>query len=63
MNTGADCCGSSAQQAASKHGLHITASIRNQVNDDLAACDTVDHAVRFEEGLAVLFDPKAVTAH
>src|SRR5574340_306238 len=29
------------------------------MDDDLAACDTVDHAVRLEEGLAVLFDAEA----
>ena len=59
MGNGARCCGSSAEQAASKHGLHVTASVRNQVNDDLAACDTVDYAVRLEEGLTVFLDAKA----
>lgn len=51
--------GSSAQQAASKHGLQVTASVRYQVNDDLAACDTIDHAVRLEKGLTVFLDSKA----
>ena len=58
-STGAGCCRSSAQQAASKHGLHVSASVRNQVNDDFAVCDAVDHTVRLEQGLAVFFDPKA----
>jgi hypothetical protein len=39
--------------------LHVAASVRNQVNDDLAACDAVDHAVRLEEDLAVFFDTDA----
>ena len=54
------CCrGSSTQQTASKYGLHFTAAISNQVDDDPAACDTIDHPIRLEKGLAIFFDPKA----
>ena len=59
MSTGAGCCGSSAQQAASQHALHVAASVSNQVNDDLDASDTVDHSVRLEEDLAVFLDTQA----
>lgn len=37
LSSNVSCCGSSAKQAASKYGLHVTAAISNQVDDDLAA--------------------------
>lgn len=45
-----------AQQPSRQHRLHITTPVSNQIDDDLAACDTVDQAVRLEEGLAVFLD-------
>lgn len=34
------------------------ASVSNQLDDDFAACSTVDHAARFERSLAVFFDTR-----
>ena len=50
---------STAQQAASKHGLHVTPAVHNQINNDFVVSNTVDHSVRLEEGLPVFFDTQA----
>ena len=39
--------------------MHVTSAIDNQINSDFSVGDTVDEAVRFEEGLPVFFDTKA----
>ncbi len=50
---------STAQQAASKHGLHVTPAVHNHINNDFVVSNTVDHSVRLEEGLPVFFDTQA----
>ena len=62
LRCGAGCYGLRAEQAASEYGLHLTTSVSNQVNNDLFACDTVDHAVGVEEGLAVFLIPSPTSS-
>lgn len=50
------CSVSSAEQTASQQGLHVPTPIDDEVDDDLPADDTVDHAVGLERSLAVLLD-------
>ncbi len=48
--------GSSSEKPASQHQLHIPVAIGDQVNDDLASHNTVDHPVGLERGLVVILD-------
>lgn len=49
---------SGAKQATGKNGLHATAVVSYQMGEDLVARDAANRPIRFEEGLAKLFDTK-----
>lgn len=62
MRIGTDRCLSRAEQSSGQQGLHIPPAIKDEVDDDLLALDSVDYPVGLEDSLAVFLEPSAASS-